>query len=63
MIKDGLLKGFIIVGDVSRAGIYTALIQERTPLVQVDLELLLEKPQLMLYDRTVREEMLGGKAK
>ena len=63
MIKDGLLKGFIIVGDVSRAGIYTALIQKRTPLVQVDLELLLEKPQLMLYDRTVREEMLGGKAK
>ena len=63
VIKDGLLKGFIIVGDVSRAGIYTALIQKRTPLVQVDLELLLEKPQLMLYDRTVREEMLGGKAK
>ena len=63
VIKDGLLKGFIIVGDISRAGIYTALIRERTPLAQVDLELLLEKPQLMLYDRTVREEMLGGKAK
>ena len=28
VIKDGLLKGFIIVGDVSRAGIYTALIPE-----------------------------------
>ena len=60
VIKDGLLKGFIIVGDVSRAGIYTALIRERTPLAQVDLELLLEKPQLMLYGRAVREDSGGN---
>ena len=34
--KDGVLTGFILVGDVSRAGIYTALIRNRTPLDTLD---------------------------
>ena len=36
--KDGVLTGFILMGDVSRAGIYTSLIRERTPLETIDFE-------------------------
>ena len=61
--KDGLLKGFIIVGDIRRAGIYTALIRKQTPLSEVDTELLFEGPQLMAYDKETRKELLGGVSK
>lgn len=47
--KDGLLKGFIIMGDVRRAGIYTSLIRERTPLDTIDFELVKHSPQLMAF--------------
>jgi len=30
-VKDGLLKGYIMIGDVDKAGIYTSLIREKTP--------------------------------
>ena len=43
-----------------RAGIYTALIRERTPLSSIDFELIQEKPQLMAFSRQVRQEKLGG---
>ena len=62
VIKDGVLKGFIIVGDIRRSGIYTALIRKRIPLHDIDLERLLESPQLLVYDRKTREELLGGAA-
>ena len=39
-MKDGLLTGFILMGQVERAGIYTSLIRERTPLNEVDLDML-----------------------
>lgn len=58
--KDGLLKGYILVGDVARAGIYTALIKEKTPLDSIDFELIRERPQLMAFSRAEREKMLGG---
>lgn len=58
--KDGLLKGFIIVGDIRRAGIYTAMIRSQTPLHTVDADLLLDRPQLMAYAPERRKEMLGG---
>lgn len=59
--KDGLLKGYILVGDVARAGIYTALIREKKPLDSIDFELIKDKPQLMAFSRVEREEMLGGR--
>ncbi|HEY8465143.1 MAG TPA: FAD-dependent oxidoreductase, partial [Bacillota bacterium] len=61
--KDGLLKGYILVGDVARAGIYTALIKEKTPLDTIDFELIKAKPQLMAFSRAEREKMLGGLVK
>ncbi|MCI9626169.1 MAG: NAD(P)/FAD-dependent oxidoreductase [Clostridia bacterium] len=57
---DGVLKGYVLIGDVARAGIYTAMVRERTPLAQVDFELLKEKPQLMAFARAERAKKLGG---
>ena len=61
--EDNLLKGYIIIGDVKRAGIYTSLIREKTPLDTVDFELLCENPVLAAFSQTYRKEKLGGIAK
>lgn len=58
--KDNLLKGFMLVGDVSRAGIYTKLIREQIPLDTIDFELIKEKPQLMAFTKAERAKQLGG---
>lgn len=58
--KDNVLKGYILIGDVARAGIYTSLIRERTPLDTIDYELIKEKPQLMAFTATDRAAKLGG---
>jgi len=57
--KDNLLKGFILIGDVARAGIYTSLIRERTPLDTIDFELIKERPQLMAFAKKERKSRLG----
>ena len=36
--KDDRLMGYILVGNVARAGIYTALIREKTPLSSIELD-------------------------
>ena len=59
IVKDGLLKGYIMVGDVRRAGIYTSLIRNQTPLDTIDFELMKENPQLMAFSRKERQKMLG----
>ena len=58
--KDGFLNGFILIGDVARAGIYTSLIRERTPLDTIDFELMKRKPQLMAFTTEQRAAKLGG---
>jgi NAD(P)H-nitrite reductase large subunit len=58
--KDNLFKGFILVGSIERAGIYTSLITERTPLDTIDFELIKDKPQLMAFSTTQRQQKLGG---
>ena len=60
VVKDNFLKGFILIGEIARAGIYTSLIRERTPLDTVDFELLKQKPQLMAFTAQRRAEKLGG---
>ncbi len=59
-VKDNRLVGFIIIGDVARAGIYTALIREQKPLDEVDFELIKTHPQLMAFSRRERAQMLAG---
>jgi NAD(P)H-nitrite reductase large subunit len=58
--RDNFLKGFILIGDVARAGIYTSMIREQTPLDSVDYELLKQKPQLMAFASELRAAKLGG---
>ena len=58
--KDNVLKGYILIGEVARAGIYTSLIRERTPLDTVDYELIKERPQLMAFAAPERAVKLGG---
>ncbi len=58
---DQHLKGFILIGDVARSGIYTSLIRNSTPLAEIDFDLIKEKPQLMAFSKKTRAEQLGGK--
>ena len=58
--KDDRLRGFILVGDVARAGIYTALIREQTPLSSIDFERIRRQPQLMAFSRGARAYKLNG---
>lgn len=57
---DGVLKGVIMVGDVSRAGIYTDLIRKKKPLSEIDFDLIRESPQLMALSQKDRRVQLGG---
>lgn len=57
--KEGVLKGFILVNAPERAGIYTALIRNKTPLAEVDFESLKTAPQLAAFPKTARERMLA----
>ena len=57
--KDNLLVGFILIGDVKRAGIYTNLIRNKTPLDTIDYTLIRTNPQLMAFSLKNRQEQLG----
>lgn len=59
-VKDNRLVGYIIVGDVARAGIYTSLIRSRRKLGTVDFKLLKDKPQLMAFGKGERAKMLAA---
>ena len=54
------LKGVIMVGDVSRAGIYTDLIRKKKLLSEIDFDLIRESPQLMAFSQKDRRVQLGG---
>ena len=58
--SENKLNGFILMGEkIARAGIYTALIRERTDLSSVDWELLRQAPQLAAFAREKRYEILS----
>lgn len=54
------LNGFILIGQIEKAGIYTSLIRERTPLASIDFPLICEKPGLMAFKQEQRQQKLGG---
>lgn len=58
--SDNKLNGYIMIGNVEKAGIYTALIREKTPLDTLDFELICKKPGLMAFSKETRAEKLGG---
>ncbi|MBD5113205.1 MAG: NAD(P)/FAD-dependent oxidoreductase [Ruminococcaceae bacterium] len=60
VFRDNTLKGYILMGDVKRAGIYTSMIKERIDLGEVDIDMLKDRPQMMMFGKERREEKLGG---
>lgn len=63
VFRDNTLKGFILMGDVRRAGIYTSMIKERIDLGEVDVELMKKAPQMMMFGKARRLDKLGGISK
>ncbi|MGI5896935.1 MAG: NAD(P)/FAD-dependent oxidoreductase [Oscillospiraceae bacterium] len=59
-VRDGLLKGYILVDKVERGGIYTSLIREQTPLETVDFDLLKESASFMAFSSESRRKKFGG---
>ena len=60
--SDNRLKGYIMIGDVDRAGIYTSLIREQTPLDEVDSDILKSSPQMLIFSKAVRKQKMAGGA-
>jgi len=57
---DNRLNGYIMIGNVEKAGIYTSLVRERTALDGIDFALVSEKPGLMAFTLSDRIAKLGG---
>jgi len=58
--SDNRLNGYILIGNVEKAGIYTSLIREQTPLDSIDFALICERPGLMAFSKEERVIKLGG---
>jgi len=61
--SENKLNGYILIGNVEKAGIYTSIIRERTPLDTLDFALICEKPGLMAFTKEDRKIKLGGEIK
>lgn len=59
-IKDDMLKGFILIGNVERAGIYTSIIKNRIPLQSLNLNLLQASPSVCAFNKIKRLEIFAG---
>ena len=58
--SDNCLNGYIFMGNIEKAGIYTHLIRDKTPLDTIDFELICERPGLMAFTKDVRVQKLGA---
>ncbi len=59
-MKDDLLKGFILIGGHERAGIYTSMIREKTPLSSVNFSLLKQAATTAAFPAEIRGKKFGG---
>ena len=59
-IKDNRLIGFIIIGGVKSAGIYTNLVRNQTELSEIDFDSLIKNPNLLPFSEKTRRKTLGG---
>lgn len=59
-VRDGLLVGFVLIGDIERAGIYTSLIREKTPLDTIDFHLLKKVATSVAFSAQIRRKKFGG---
>jgi len=58
-IDNDTLKGFIMIGDAKRAGIYTSLVREQTPLSSINFDEIINEPQLMAFSKKERKAILA----
>ena len=58
-VRDGVLTGYILIGITERAGIYTSLVRERTPLDQVNFEMLKQIASSAAFSQTDRRQKFG----
>jgi hypothetical protein len=58
--KDDLLKGFILIGLEERAGIYTSLIREKTPISSLNFEVLKKAATTTAFSPELRRKKFGG---
>ncbi len=58
--SDNKLNGYILIGNVEKAGVYTSLVREKTPLDSLDFALICERPGLMAFSKEARAKKLGG---
>lgn len=59
--KDNLLKGFILIGCIERAGIYTSLIRNQIPLSSVNFDMLKKTPLFAAFSSDYRAAKLTKK--
>ena len=59
-IDGDKLAGFILIGDVKGAGIYTSLIKDGVKLSPEDVEKLKKSPTLSIFSAEIRAKKLGG---
>lgn len=57
--RDGKLVGFILINDINRSGIYTSIVRDEIPLKEINEDILFQKPQLMVFSKEKRKEMLS----
>jgi len=58
--KDDQLKGFILIGCDERAGIYTSMIREKTPLSSIDFDVLKKMATTAAFSPEMRRKKFGG---
>ena len=58
-VRDGILTGFILIGETERAGIYTSLIREQTPLEKIDFAMLKQIASSAAFNREARKRKFG----
>ena len=58
--QDGVLKGFILIGMPERAGIYTSLIREKTPLDTLDFETIKKVATTAAFSLENRRKKFGS---
>lgn len=59
-VKDGRLGGYMLIGETDRAGVYTALVREKTPLSEIDFEAVMEHAGSIAFSADTRRKKFGG---
>ncbi len=58
--KDDVLKGYILIGRNERAGIYTSMIREKTPLSSVNFDILKKAATTVGFDAAARKKKFAS---